>query len=397
MSITQKQLFLKHLAQTTDFPMNLEIVRAEGVFMYAPDGKRYLDLISGISVSNIGHRNKKVVKAIKDQVDKYMHLMVYGEYVQSPQVQLGEALCAQLNEKLNSVYLVSSGSEAIEGAMKLAKRHTGRTEIIAMHKAYHGSTQGALSIIGSEDFRRAYRPLLPNIRQLHFNDLDDLTHITESTAAVFVEPVQGEAGYVPPNEGYLHALAKRCKEVGALLVFDEIQTGFGRTGNLFAHQGYGVVPDIITLAKGMGGGMPIGAFVANKTLMDSFKNNPLLGHITTFGGHPVCAAAALASLNFILEEKLIEGVEEKSKLFKSLLVHSAIAEVRGKGLMLAVQLDTFENVQKVIAICLQKGVVSDWFLFCDDAIRLSPPLIITKEQIEFACRVLLEAITEVYH
>ncbi len=396
MSITQKQLFLKHLAQTTDFPMNLEIDRAEGVFMYAPDGKQYLDLISGISVSNIGHRNPKVVEAIKNQVDKYMHLMVYGEYVQSPQVRLGEALCAQLHEKLNSVYLVSSGSEAIEGAMKLAKRYTGRTEIIAMHNAYHGSTQGALSIIGSEDFKRAYRPLLPNTKQLHFNNAAELEHITERTAAVFIEPVQGEAGYIPPNEGYLHAVAKRCKEVGALLVFDEIQTGFGRTGHLFAHQGYGVVPDIITLAKGMGGGMPIGAFIANKTLMDSFKNNPLLGHITTFGGHPVCAAAALASLHFILEEKLLDGVEEKSKLFKTLLVHPAIAEVRGKGLMLAVQLDTFEKVQKVIAICLEKGVVSDWFLFCEDAIRLSPPLIITNKQIEFACKVLLEAITEVY-
>lgn len=396
MSITQKQLFLKHLAQTTDFPMNLEIDHADGVFMYAPDGKNYLDLISGISVSNIGHRNPKVVAAIKEQVDKYMHLMVYGEYVQSPQVKLGEAICGQLHEKLNNIYLVSSGSEAIEGAMKLAKRYTGRTEIVAMHLAYHGSTQGALSIIGREDFKRAYRPLLPNTKQLHFNNTEDLQHITERTAAVFVEPVQGEAGYVAAHEGYLHALAKRCKEVGALLVFDEIQTGFGRTGHLFAHQGYGVVPDIITLAKGMGGGMPIGAFVANKTLMDSFKNNPLLGHITTFGGHPVCAAAALASLNFILEEKLVEGVKEKSMLFKKLLVHPAIAEVRGKGLMLAVQLDTFENVQKVIVICLQQGVVSDWFLFCEDAIRLSPPLIISSEEIEFACSVLLKAIKTVY-
>jgi acetylornithine/succinyldiaminopimelate/putrescine aminotransferase len=397
MSLSQKQLFLAHLAQTTDFPMSLEISRAEGVYMYSPEGKRYLDLISGISVSNIGHCNPEVVQAIKDQAEQYLHLMVYGEYVQSPQVKLAEALCGQLADKLNSVYLVSSGSEAIEGAMKLAKRHTGRTEIIAMHKAYHGSTQGALSIIGDESFRRAYRPLLPGIKQLHFNDTESLDAISERTAAVIVEPVQGEAGYIPGNEDYLHQLAQRCKAVGALLVFDEIQTGFGRTGTLFAHQTYGIVPDIITMAKGMGGGMPIGAFVANKALMDSFKNNPLLGHITTFGGHPVSAAAALASLNFILKEKLLEKVEEKSKLFRKHLDNPNIEAVRGKGLMLAIQLDTFDRVQTVLKHCLEEGVVSDWFLFCDNAIRLSPPLIISVEEIEFACRVINRSIEKAYH
>ncbi len=396
MSLTQKQLFLTHLAQTTDFPMSLEIERAEGVFMYTPDGKAYLDLISGISVSNIGHCHPRVVQAVKRQVDRYMHLMVYGEYVQSPQVKLAEALCGQLAPKLNSVYLVSSGSEAIEGAMKLAKRHTGRPNIISMKKAYHGSTQGALSIIGEETFKRAYRPLLPGIRQLDFNVEEQLAHINTHTAAVIVEPVQGEAGYIPAHESYLHALATRCKEVGALLVFDEIQTGLGRTGSLFAHQAYGLVPDILTLAKGLGGGMPIGAFIANKEVMDSFKENPLLGHITTFGGHPVSSAAALAGLEVILEEKLSTQVEAKSKLFKTLLKHKSIREIRGKGLMLALQLDTFENVQAVIHHCLEKGLVTDWFLFCDNALRISPPLTIKNEEIQTACTILLESLEEVY-
>jgi acetylornithine/succinyldiaminopimelate/putrescine aminotransferase len=397
MSITQKQLFLSHLAQTTNFPMNLEIERAEGVYMYSPNGQRYLDLISGISVSNIGHRHPKVVAAVKQQVDKYMHLMVYGEYIQSPQVQLAHTLLGQLHEKLNSVYFVSSGSEAIEGAMKLAKRYTGRQEIIAMKNAYHGSTQGALSIIGDESFKRGYRPLLPGTGQLQFNCTSDLERITHKTAAVFVEPVQGEAGYIPAVDTYLHALAARCKEVGALLAFDEIQTGLGRTGTLFAHQSYGIVPDIITLAKGLGGGMPIGAFIANKSVMDSFKENPLLGHITTFGGHPVSCAAALACLEVILEEHLTDDVLPKSQLFKKLLeAHHAVQEVRGKGLMLAMQLDTFENIQAVIADCLAHGLVTDWFLFCDNAIRISPPLTITESEIREACATLLGALDKVY-
>lgn len=365
--------------------------------MYAPNGKRYLDLISGISVSNIGHRHPKVVEAVKAQVDQYMHLMVYGEYVQSPQVKLAEKLLHQLADKLNSVYFVSSGSEAIEGAMKLAKRYTGRQEIIAMNKAYHGSTHGALSIIGDESFKRAYRPLLPGITHLSFNATDDLKHITHKTAAVFVEPVQGEAGYIPATESYLHALATRCKEVGALLVFDEIQTGLGRTGTLFAHEAYGVVPDIVTLAKGLGGGMPIGAFIANKAVMDSFKENPLLGHITTFGGHPVSCAAALACLDVILTEQLTEGVAQKSNLFKTLLeAHTAVHEVRGKGLMLAMQLDTFEHVQGVIENCLENGLVTDWFLFCDNAIRISPPITIETAEIKEACGILLNALDQVY-
>lgn len=392
MSLTQRQLFQSHLAQTTDFPMSLEIVRAEGSYMYDPDGKAYLDLISGISVSNVGHRHPRVVQAIKDQVDQYMHLMVYGEYIQSPQVKLAEKLTSLLHEKLNSVYFVNSGSEAIEGAMKLAKRATGRAEIVSMKNAYHGSTQGALSIIGSEDFKQAFRPLIPMTQSIRFNHLADLDFITRKTAAVIIEPVQGEAGYIPPDAGYLNALRKKCTETGTLLIFDEIQTGFGRTGKLFAHQLFNVIPDMITMAKGMGGGMPVGAFVASADLMAHLKENPILGHITTFGGHPVSCAASLASLEVIIEEGLIDKVKAKSALFRDLLKHDRITEVRGQGLMLAVQLDTFENVQKVIDHCLEKGVVTDWFLFCDNALRISPPLNISEEDIRKACATILEGI-----
>lgn len=392
MAITQRQLFLEHMAQTTDFPMSLEIVRAEGSYMFDPDGKSYLDLISGISVSSIGHRHPKVVQAIKNQVDQYMHLMVYGEYIQTPQVALATKLAELLGEGLDSTYFVNSGSEANEGAMKLAKRATGRAEIISMKKAYHGSTQGVLSIIGDEDFKRGFRPLLPGTRSIQFDSVEDLEWITTKTAAVIVEPIQGEAGYIPPSQEYLGALRKKCNETGALLIFDEVQCGFGRTGKMFAHQHYGIKPDIITLAKGMGGGMPIGAFIASRELMANFKDNPILGHITTFGGHPVSCAASLACVNVIIDENLAQGVKAKEQIFRELLVHKNIKEVRGKGLMLAVQLDTFENVQKVIDHCLKNGVVSDWFLFCDNAIRLSPPLNIIEEDIRKACKVLLEGI-----
>jgi len=392
MAIPLRQLFLSHLAQTTDFPLSIEITKAEGSFMYDQNGKSYLDLISGISVSNIGHRHPKVVEAIKHQVDQYMHLMVYGEYVQSPQVKLAHRLAEVLGHGLDSVYLVNSGSEANEGAMKLAKRASGRTEIISMHKAYHGSTQGVLSVIGDEDFKSRYRPLLPGTKAINFNSFDDLGHISSRTAAVIVEPVQGEAGYIPPSENYLQALRKRCDETGALLIFDEIQTGFGRTGKLFAHQHFNVIPDIITMAKGMGGGMPIGAFVARKELMDHLKENPILGHITTFGGHPVSCAASLACLDAILEENIIEGIAERHALLKEKLKHPRIQEVRGWGLMLAIQLDTFENVQKVIEHCLKEGLVTDWFLFCDNAIRLSPPLNIALEDLKWAAETIIDGI-----
>lgn len=392
MALTQRQLFLNHLAQTTDFPMSLEISRAEGSWLYSPEGKKYLDLISGISVSSIGHRHPAVVKAIKEQADLYLHLMVYGEYIQSPQVKLAQKLYEVLGDGFESTYFVNSGSEANEGAMKLAKRATGRSEIISMKNAYHGSTQGVLSVIGDEEFKRGFRPLIPGTRSIRFNSFDDLETISTKTAAVMAEPVQGEAGYIPPADGYLQALRKKCSEVGALLIFDEVQCGFGRTGKLFAHQHYNIKPDIITLAKGMGGGMPIGAFVASKKLMDNLKENPILGHITTFGGHPVSCAASLASLNVILDDQLAQSVADKEALFRKLLVHPKIVELRGKGLMLALQLDTFENVQKVIAHCLDHGLISDWFLFCDNAIRISPPLNISEKEIHFACKILLEGI-----
>lgn len=374
--------------------MGLEIEKAEGVHLIDTNGKRYIDLISGISVSNIGHGHPKVVEAIKAQVDRYMHLMVYGEYVQSPQVKLAHKLTQCLGHDLDSVYFVNSGSEATEGALKLAKRYSGKSEIISMKNAYHGSTHGALSIIGDESFKRNFRPLLPGTFSIAFNDFDNLKLVTSKTAAVIVEPVQGEAGYIPPKDGYLEALRKKCDDTGSLLIFDEIQTGFGRTGSLFAFQQYNVVPDIITLAKGMGGGMPIGAFIASKKVMDSLKENPILGHITTFGGHPVSCAASLACLNAILDENLIAGVQEKSDLFKELLVHPQIKEVRGKGLMLACQLDTFETVQEVIDYCLNKGLITDWFLFCDNAIRISPPLTISKSEIEEACGILMGALDQ---
>lgn len=387
-----KQLFFANLAQTTDFPLALEMEKAEGVTIWDTDGKAYIDLISGISVSNIGHRHPKVVEAIKAQVDKHMHLLVYGEFIQGPQVQLAKAITDALGHDLSSVYLVNSGSEAIEGAMKLAKRFTGRRNIVAFDKAYHGSTQGALSIIGEEEFRRGYRPLLPGITHIPFNSTEGFEHINEHTAAVFIETVQGEAGYHPPKPGFLQALRDRCDEVGALLVFDEIQAGFGRTGSLFAFEQEEVYPDIVTLAKGMGGGMPIGAFVSKKHIMDSLKENPILGHITTFGGHPVSCAASLASLEAIVEGKLWERATEGEKLFRKLLVHPLIHEVRGRGFMLAVQLDTFERVQKVIEHCLKNGVITDWFLFNDTALRLSPPLVISDEEIERACAVIVEGI-----
>ncbi|NVK03188.1 MAG: aspartate aminotransferase family protein [Flavobacteriia bacterium] len=387
-----KQLFFANLAQTTDFPLALEMDRAEGVTIWDTEGKPYIDLISGISVSNIGHRHPKVVEAIKEQVDKHMHLLVYGEYIQGPQVQLAKAITDALGHDLSSVYLVNSGSEAIEGAMKLAKRFTGRRNIVAFDKAYHGSTQGALSIIGEEEFRRGYRPLLPGITHIPFNSEEGFHHINEHTAAVFVETVQGEAGYHPPHQGFLQALRDRCDEVGALLVFDEIQAGFGRTGSLFAFEQEEVYPDIVTLAKGMGGGMPIGAFVSKKHIMDSLKENPILGHITTFGGHPVSCAASLASLQAIQEGELWKNAINGEKLFRKLLVHPLIKEVRGRGYMLAVQLDTFERVQKVIEYCLKHGVITDWFLFNDTALRLSPPLIISDEEIEMSCKVILEGI-----
>ncbi len=393
--ITNRQLFLRHVAQTSDFPLMLEIESASGVYLHDKSGKKYLDLIAGISVSNVGHCHPEVVKAIQDQAAKFMHLMVYGEYVYMPQVALSSLICEYLPAHLNSVYLVNSGTEATEGAMKLAKRCTGRTEVIGFKDSYHGSTQGALSIIGSEYFKRAFRPLIPDVRSLNYNQLDELDQITERTACVFCEVVQAESGINPATPEFLSNLRKRCTEVGALLIFDEIQTGFGRTGSLFAFEQYGVEPDIILLAKGMGGGLPIGAFVSSAEKMGVFKNDPYLGHITTFGGNPVCAASALASMQVLLKDGLIEQVKTKEKLLHELLVHPAIRAVRSKGLMMAVEMQDFELTKKVIDSCIEKGLITDWFLFADNCLRIAPPLIITEEEIRWAAGIIIESLNEV--
>jgi acetylornithine/succinyldiaminopimelate/putrescine aminotransferase len=390
--LSNRELFFRYLGQTSDFPLAVEIERAEGVYMYGTDGKRYLDLISGISVSTIGHRHPRVVQAIKDQADKYMHLMVYGEFVQSPQVKLAEKLVQHLPQPLDNVYLVNSGSEATEGALKLAKRHTGRTEIVSFRNAYHGSTQGSLSIMGDERMKKAFRPLLPDVRILDFNQVDQLGQISSKTACVIVETIQGEAGAVVPSIAFLSALRARCDETGAMLVLDEIQTGFGRTGKLWAFEHFDIVPDILLLAKGMGGGMPVGAFIASAEIMRSLTHTPVLGHITTFGGNAVCAAAALANLEVIAEGRLWEQVEEKERLFREMLKHPAIKGIRGKGLMLAVEFENFQQNKQTIDRCLEMGVLTDWFLFADHCLRIAPPLIITPEQIAVSCEVILKAI-----
>lgn len=392
-TVTHRQLFFQHIAQTSDFPLGLEIERAEGIYLYRQgDQKPYMDLISGIGVSNVGHRHPLVLEAIHNQLDKYMHLMVYGEYIQTPQTQLAQALAKTLPTDLDNVYFTNSGTEAVEGAMKLAKRYTGRTELISCFNAYHGSTQGALSLSGDENFKRNYRPLLPDIRHIRHGKLDDIEKITSRTAAVIMEVIGGEAGVRVPDAAYLQAVRQRCTDVGALLIFDEIQTGFGRTGTFWAFEDFEVLPDILLCAKGMGGGMPIGAFISSTEKMSVFKNNPILGHITTFGGHPVSCAASLATLQVIQDQKLHEQAEAKGQLFRQLLKHPAIREVRGKGLMLAVEFESFDVLKPVIDRAIEKGVITDWFLFCNNSMRIAPPLIITEDQIREACAVILEAI-----
>jgi acetylornithine/succinyldiaminopimelate/putrescine aminotransferase len=393
-NLSKRQLFLQHIAQTSPSPLLLEIERAEGMYLYDPKGKSYLDLIAGIGVSCLGHRHPAVEQAVKDQLGKYWHTLVYGEYVLSPQVELAQLLTDQLPDPLDSVYYVNSGSEATEGAMKLAKRYTGRPEIIACKKAYHGSTQGSASLMWPKDFTQAYHPLLPAIRHIEYNCEFCLRQISEKTAAVIVEPVQAEWGIRPPFGDYLKKLRERCNETGTLLIFDEIQTGFGRTGHLFAMQRYDVVPDIVLMAKGMGGGMPIGAFCSSREIMLSLSDKPILGHITTFGGHPVSCAASLATLKTLLKEDYIRQVEEKEALFRSLLKHPKIIEVRSAGLMMGVQMESFDFIQKVIGYCLEKGLITDWFLFNSETLRIAPPLIISEEEIRWACKIILESIEE---
>lgn len=387
-----RQLFLQHVAQTSEAPLALEIVKAEGCELTDAAGKKYIDLIGGISVANTGHRHPKVIHAIQRQLDAYMHVMVYGEFVQSPQVQYAQLLGQHLPGSLNSVYFTSSGAEAVEGAMKLAKRVTGKTQIVAFKNSYHGSTQGALSLIGDEYFRNAFRPLLPGILHADYNTSGALDLIDEDTACVVAETVQGEAGVLAPAKDWLQALRRRCSETGALLVLDEIQAGFGRTGTLWAFESFEVVPDILLLGKALGGGMPLGAFIADKKLMDHLAVNPVLGHITTFGGHPVCCAAGKAAFEVLLKEKLVEQVKTKEALFRSLLVHPAISSVRSYGLWMAVAFDSFNTCKRVIDKCIKEGVVTDWFLFAGNCLRISPPLTISTGEIEKACKVILNSI-----
>jgi len=395
MQLTNRQLFLQNLAIPAIVPDALEIVYAEGIYLYELSGDRYIDLVSGVSVSNVGHRHPKVIKAIEDQLGKYMHLMVYGKYIQSPQVQLAGALAANLPESLQSVFLVNSGSEAIEGALKLAKRATGRTELIAFKNAYHGSTHGALSVLGNEEMKSAFRPLLPDVKFCTFNDPNMLPEITERTACVIVEPIQAEAGIVIPDTEWINALRHRCSNTGTLLIFDEVQMGFGRTGKLMAFEHFGIVPDILCLAKGMGGGMPIGAFVASRQLMNLLTHHPALGHITTFGGHPVCAAAALASLQVILDENLSLSAQLKGKQFVNLLEkHPLVAQIRQIGLMLAVELIPGYSVDKLVKIFQKNRLIVDQFLFNSTAFRIAPPLTITNSEVVESAKLVIQSLNE---
>ncbi len=393
--MNQRQLFLNHVGQTSEAPLCLNIVKASGSNMWDAAGKEYIDLIAGISVCNIGHCHPAVIDAIKNQVDDYMHIMVYGELVENPQVAYAKALTDHLPAALNAVFYTASGSEATEGAMKLAKRYTGRTEIVSFKNSYHGSTQGALSVMGSEYWQQAFRPLLPGIKQLDYNDFNCIDQITENTACVIAETIQAEMGVNIPQNGWLTALRKRCYETGALLVLDEIQCGFGRNGSLWAFSQFDVVPDILLLGKALGGGMPLGAFVSDKKIMDSLTNNPVLGHINTFGGHPVSCAAGYAALKVLLDEKIIDDVRKKEQLFLSLLKHPLIKKVNSFGLMIAVEFENFETNKKIIDHLIERGVFTDWFLFASNALRISPPLNISNEDITIACTRITDVLNEI--
>lgn len=389
--MNQRELFFRHLAQTSPAPLALEIVKANGTILYDANGKEYIDLIGGISVGNVGHRHPKVIEAIKDQLDKYLHIMVYGEFIQTPQVQFAKLLTDHLPASLNAVYFTNSGAEAVEGAMKLAKRIMNRTQIIAFNQSYHGSTQGALSIIGDEYWRNAYRPLLPDVLHLAFNEMKSLDFITEKTACVFAETIQAEKGIVPPSKEWMIALRERCTATGTLLILDEIQAGFGRTGKLWGFEHFAIVPDILLLGKALGGGMPLGAFITDNKLMNALTEDPVLGHITTFGGHPVSCTAGKAAMEVLLDENMMADVKKKEELFRTLLKHPSIKSVRSFGLWLAIEFDSFETNKKIIDICIAKGIITDWFLFASNCLRISPPLTITENEIRNACTVILSA------
>ena len=390
--LTQRQIFFEHLGQTSLSPIALEIVKANGTFLHDAAGKIYFDLISGISVSNVGHRHPKIIEAIKKQLDDYLHVMVYGECIQSPQVKFAQMLALQLPSNLSSIFFVNSGSEATEGALKLCKRITGRTQMVCFNNAYHGSTQGALSVAGNEELKNSFRPLLPGVTILPFNSEAELLQITDKTACVIVEPIQGEAGVILPEDDFLVKVRHRCDETGALLIFDEIQTAFGRTGKFFAFEHFGVVPDVLLLGKALGGGMPLGAFIASNELMGSLTSNPVLGHITTFGGHPLSCAAGYASMQVIIEEKLMESVQHKEALFRKYLQHPFIRDIRGKGLFLTLEFESEELNKRIVHRCIENGVLVDWFLFASHCLRIAPPLNISDKQIETACRLIIKSI-----
>lgn len=389
---TDRQLFYQYVAQTSPLPMGLMIDKAEGVYLYDTSGKAYLDLISGIAVSNLGHQHPLVLGAIREQLEKHMHVMVYGEFIQSPQVKLATLLASLLPRELDNIYFTNSGTEAVEGALKLAKRYTGRSHFISFRNAYHGSSQGALSVCGNEMLKNAFRPLLPGGLISDFNDFSVLNSIDSNCAGVIVEAIQAEAGIVLPESGFLEALQRKCNEVGALLILDEIQTGMGRTGKLFAMEHTGIIPDILLLGKSFGGGLPLAAFISNRQIMESLTHDPVLGHISTFGGHPLSCAAAYAALSEISKPELNEKVNKQGDLFKSLLKHPDIRSVRGLGLFLALEFESEMINQAVIKKCLEKGIITDWFLFAPNCLRIAPPLIITDDQIKFACASLVEAI-----
>lgn len=389
-----KSDFFKYQAQTSPHPLALEIAKADGSYVYDINNKKYLDFIAGVSASTLGHNHPKVINAIKDQADKYLHVMVYGEFIQKPQVELSRLLVKNLPDALNSIYLTNSGTEATEGALKLAKRVTGRFEIIAAKNAYHGNTQGAMSVCGKEEQNRAFRPLIPGVKFLEFNNESDLELITDRTAAVILETIQGGAGFIEPKNDYLQKVKQKCKQVGALLILDEIQSGVGRTGKFYGFENYNVIPDILVTGKGLGGGMPIGAFISSKENMHTLTKNPKLGHITTFGGHPIIAAAALATLQELFHSSLIENTLKKEKLFRKLLVHPSILEIRGKGLMLAIILKNTDCTNNVILNAIDNGLLLFWLLFEPKAIRITPPLTISNTEIEEGCRIILDLLDQ---
>jgi acetylornithine/succinyldiaminopimelate/putrescine aminotransferase len=392
-----RRLFFQHVAQTSDAPIAIHVKKAAGSSIWDDSGKEYIDLIAGISVCNIGHRNKDVINAIKKQTDQYLHVLVYGEMIESPQVQYAHMLAEHLPSSLNSVYFTNSGAEAVEGAMKLAKRATGRNDIIAFGKSYHGSTQGALSLLGDEYWRNPFRPLLPSVYHYEYNTYDVLDNINEHTACVVMETIQAERGVYKPSAAWMQAVRKKCTETGTLLILDEIQTGFARTGSLWAFEQFEIIPDILLLGKALGGGMPLGAFIADKTLMNDLSHDPVLGHITTFGGHPVCCAAGLAAFKFLLKKDIVKKVAKKEKQFLKLLQHPAIKEVRSAGLLIAVEFPEEGFNKRIINYCIRNGVLTDWFLFAPHCMRIAPPLNISIKEIEAACDVIIQGLDELYY